>query len=151
MFATLRRHSKLQLWAALPLILAFAACGDDPVAQEEDPADAVVAMRLVVGSQTITVSDNGTVTGGPIVLPRGNTTITASFLDDANAVVTGLDEFRLEVTTDNAAVASFTRTSAFVGNLVGSAAGQTILRFSLWHIAEGHNDFGPLPVSTTVN
>ncbi|MCI0436606.1 MAG: hypothetical protein L0271_23655 [Gemmatimonadetes bacterium] len=151
MFTTLHRISRSHILAVLPLVLAFAACSDDPMEEEEDPAEAVVAMRLVVGNQTITVADNGTVTGGPINLTQGNTAVTASFLDAANAVVGGLDDFRLEVTSDNAAVASFARTGAFTGNLVGAAAGQTTLRFSLFHIQEQHDDFGPLPVPTVVN
>jgi len=139
--------SAIALIAALPFGFA---CSDDPV-DEGDPAEAVVTMRLTVGTQTLTINESGTVTGGPLVLPRGNTVVTAVFLDDANAVVGGLDtEFRLEVRSDNANVATFTRTSAFVGTLVGVAAGQTTLRFALFHVAENHEDFGFFPVPTTV-
>jgi hypothetical protein len=150
MLSVMRRNAR-RFAIALPLLmLVAAACGDDPVA-EEDPAEAVVAMRLTIGTQTITVSDNGTVTGGPIMIPVGNTAITAAFLDDANQVVTGLDaEFRLDVTTNNANVATFTATSAFAGNLTGVAAGQTILEFALFHIEENHEDFGYHDVPVTV-
>jgi hypothetical protein len=137
-------------FAALAVLPFAFACNDDP-ADEGDPAEAVVAMRLTVGSQTITINETGAVTGGPIVLPRGNTNIAAVFLDAANATVSGLDaEFRLEVTTDNASIAAFSRTSSFAGTLVGAAAGQTVLRFALFHVEENHEDFGFYPVPVTV-
>ena len=140
-------HTTVALLAIVPFALA---CNDDP-ADEGDPAEAVVAMRLTVGGQTITISETGAVTGGPIVIPRANTAIAAVFLDAANAVVSGLDaEFRLEVTSDNASIATFARISAFAGTLTGVAAGQTTLRFALFHVAENHEDFGFYPVPTTV-
>ena len=147
MFFDIRFRSFLPYFAMFTL-LAVAACDDDPV-EPEDPADAVVTMRLTVGTQAINITD-GNVTGGPINLSVGNMAITATFLDDAGAQVTGLDDFELRVTSDNATVASFNRTGAFAGNLVGAAAGQTILRFSLFHLEEQHDDFGPFPVSVTV-
>jgi len=138
--------------AALSLIAltALAACDDSPT-DEGDPAESVVAMRLTVGTQTITINESGTVTGGPIVLPRGNTVISAVFLDAGNAIVAGLDaEFRLEVTTDNAGIATFTRLGTFNGTLTGVAVGQTTLRFALFHVEEDHEDFGFFGVPTTV-
>jgi hypothetical protein len=108
-------------------------------------------MRLTVGAQVITIDDSGGVTGGPIVIPIGNTPISAVFLDENDDVVPGLNaEFRLEVESNNANVATFSRTAAFTGNLVGVAAGQTVLRFALFHVAENHEDFGFFDVSTTV-
>lgn len=137
------------LFATLAMLPALGSCSDDP-ADEGDPAEAVVAMRLTVGAQIITIND-GNVTGGPIVIPIGNTPITAVFLDVSNGVVSGLDaEFRLEVASDNSNIATFSRTTAFAGNLAGVAAGQTTLSFSLFHVEENHSDFGPFPVQTTV-
>jgi hypothetical protein len=147
----MRRHFRPFLSRfALVALVAAAACDDDPV-EEGDPAEAVVAMRLTVGSQIITVDEFGAVTGGPIVIAVGNTTITAVFLDDAGQVVPGLNaEFRLDVISNNSTVATFTSTGAFTGNLVGVAAGQTVMEFALFHIEEDHEDFGYHDVSVTV-
>jgi len=146
------RHRFMQLVSRFALItlVAAAACDDDP-ADEGDPAEAVVAMRLTVGSQTITVDEFGAVTGGPIAVPVGTTTVTAAFLDANNQVVTGLDaEFRIDVISNNTNIATFTRTGTFTGNLIGVAAGQTSMEFALFHIEEDHEDFGYHDVPVTV-
>jgi hypothetical protein len=148
----IRFRSHASVLALFALSSAATACGDDPVIEEPDPAEEVVAMRLTIGSQTITINELGTVTGGPILLPRANTTVTAVFLDEDDSIVTGLDaEFRLEVTIGNTTLATFTRTGAFSGTLAGVAAGQTTIEFALFHVAENHEDFGFFPVPTTVN
>jgi len=137
------------LLAILALGLPAASC-DDETAPEEEPE--VATMRLIVGAQTVNVADDGTVTGGPIIIPVGNTAISAAFLradGTAEPLVTA-DVFRLDVASDNAGIASFTRGGSFNGNLVGAAAGSTILRFSLFHLEEQHEDFGPFPVAVTV-
>lgn len=137
---------------ALTVGLLVASCGDSTGPEEEEHEPEVATMRLTVGSQTINVAEDGTVTGGPIVIPVGNTTISAQFLlasGQPEPLVTA-DVFQLNVDSDNTGVAGFTRTAAFGGSLVGTAAGSTILRFALFHIEEGHEDFGPFPVSVTV-
>lgn len=135
----------------LMLGLTVASCGSDPMAEEEDEPE-VATMRLTVGSQSIDVADDGTVTGGPISIPVGSTTVSAQFLlanGQPEPLVTA-DVFQLNVDSDDASVASFSRGGAFNGTLVGAAAGNTILRFSLFHIEEGHEDFGPFPVPVQV-
>ena len=140
MFMRTRFTSVLSRLALISLVAV--SCDDDP-ADEGDPAEAVVAMRLTVGTQTITVDGFGNVSGGPITIPVGTTPITGAFLDAAGQVVTGLDaEFRLDVITNDANVATFAATGTFAGNLLGVAAGQTTLRFALYHIEEDHEDFG---------
>jgi hypothetical protein len=154
MFRTsrVRFRSLASVLAVFTLGAAATACDDDPLIEDPDPAEAVVAIRLTVGAQTITINDLGTVTGGPIVLPRAATTVTAVFLDEDDAIVAGLDaEFRLEVTIANGSLVTFSRTAAFSGTLTGVAAGQTTLEFALFHIEENHEDFGFFPVPTTVN
>ncbi|HUF67413.1 MAG TPA: hypothetical protein VMM79_02085 [Longimicrobiales bacterium] len=143
-----RRLSFITVFAAAT---ALVACGDStgPDDHEEIPHE----VRLTVGSQVITINEDGVVTGGPITIPVGSTNITAVFLDDEGDVIGDLsaDEYELQVTSDNAAVASFNRTSAFAGSLVGGMAGQTVLRFSLFHLEEQHEDFGPFPVTVVVS
>lgn len=138
------------LSAALPFfVLASAACNDDPTVPA-DPADDVVEIRLDVGLQEVRIVD-GTVTGGPIVLPVGATQITATFHDaNGDAVTLSADDYRLDIEIVSAAVAAFTRTGAFQGTLTGIAAGNTTADVSLFHIEEGHEDVGPWTVSVIV-
>jgi hypothetical protein len=108
----------------------------------------------MVGAQTITVSRNGAVTGGPIVITLPTAlTITASFLNAAGSQdpVAHGGRFQLDVTPDSTSTVTFTRVSAFVGTLTGVAAGSTNVAVSLFHIGDGDTDFGPFPVAVTVN
>jgi len=149
MFATRHVRRLLGIITAVSLAGAVAACGDDPVDEEQEPE--IATMRLVVGAQTITVNESGTVTGGPITIGAAGATVTASFLRSngtPDPLVTGA-VFQLTVTSDNAGVATFTRTGPFTGTLAGTTNGSTVLRFALLHIEEAHEDFGPFPVSVS--
>jgi hypothetical protein len=121
-----------------------AACKESTGEDEDEPE--VATMRLTVGSQTVTVAENGTVTGGPLRIATANQTLTAQFLK-ADGTVEGRvseAEFRLEVT--GATGITFTRQSGFVGSIRGAAAGTTTVNFGLLHVEENHVDFGPFPV-----
>jgi hypothetical protein len=128
-------------------VLAFAmitsACGSDPVNEEPEPD--VATMRLVVGTQTISVNaNNGAVTGGPIVLAANtNVPVTATFLraDGLPDPLVTATTFDLDVVVPVGGGVTFTRTGAFAGTLRGTVAGSTTVRFGLLHLAEGHNEF----------
>jgi hypothetical protein len=134
-------------------LVAASACESNPTAVDQAEAS-VSSVRLTVGSQTITVSNTGTVTGGPITITRLTApTISASFLNAAGSqdpVAQG-GSFQLNATPADTSTLTFTRTSAFVGTLRGVAAGSTNLTVSLFHITAGDSDFGPFPVPVTVN
>jgi hypothetical protein len=143
------RHRQLSVITLFAAATALVACGDStaPDDHEELPHE----VRLTIGSQVVTITDGGVVTGGPIMIPVGSTSISAVFLDDEDAVMDlSADEYELRVVSDNTAVASFTRTSAFAGSLVGGTAGQTLLEVSLFHLEEQHEDFGPFNVTVVV-
>jgi hypothetical protein len=126
------------------------ACNDST---EPEPEPEVATMRLVVGgSATITVAANGTVTGGPITI-SGTTTIVATWLrdDGTEDPVVDASTFELAVEIDDESIVTFTRASAFAGTLNKVAAGSTSATFALFHVEEGHEDFGPFPVPITVN
>jgi hypothetical protein len=137
--------------ALFPVALAFGACSS---ATDEEAEPEVVTLRLTVGAQTITVSDNGTVTGGPIAISAtGTVTVSAEFLRDngtADPLVTSA-QFQLNADPADAGIVTFSRTGAFAGTLTGASAGSTTIEFSLFHIAEGHEDFGPFPVPVEVS
>jgi hypothetical protein len=146
---TRMKLSPLAVLAPLCASLLLAACGDE-VEVEVDPADSIVSMRLVVGAQTINVTESGVITGGPIVIGGGTTNITATFLDASGNTVAGLGDFELRVTPANTALVTFGRVSAFAGTLTRVAAGSTQLSIQLWHLLEQHADFGPFNIPITV-
>jgi hypothetical protein len=135
---------------ALTLGLVVASCGSDPV--DEEPEPEVATMRLTIGSQTYDVDDSGNLTGGPITIPVGSTSVSAQFLraDDTPEPLVTSDVFELRIEPADAAIADFTRGGAFNGTLVGIAAGSTTMDFALFHLDEQHEDFGPFPLSVTV-
>jgi len=147
MFDVMHRR-RLAGAALFALGLTLAACNSTE--PEEEPE--VATMRLTIGAQTVNVNESGVVTGGPIAI-SANTAISVQWLKDDGSVetlVTSAD-FQVNVTSNNAAVVTFSRSSAFAGTLVKVAAGSSVLNFSLFHVLEGHEDFGPFPVPVTVS
>ena len=150
--ATLARRHLLAL--TLVSLAGVPACTTPTRGDADDPEAEVSSVRLTVGSQTITVSRAGTVTGGPITITRPATpAISASFLNAAGAQdpVAHGGNFQLNATSADTSTLTFTRTSAFAGTLTGVAAGSTNLNVSLFHTSGGDNDFGPFAVPVTVN
>lgn len=148
--AALRRGP---LALAIAATFAVGACDSDSTGPDDhDHAEEVASIRLTVGSQTITIAENGAVTGGPVILTAGGATaISAEFLaDDGDEVDVHDDDFRLDIEPSNTGVVAFARTGAFAGTLSGVAAGQTQVAVSLFHLEENHPDFGPFDVSVSV-
>lgn len=128
--------------AALAALVFAAGCRDSTGPDHEDEPHAV---RLTIGTQVVTVDESGNVTGGPIVIPVGQTPISAQFLaDDGDVLTLNPAEYELRVIPVNAAVVTFTPTGGFAGTLTGVAAGNTSLTIQLWHIPAGHDDFEQL-------
>ena len=134
---------------ALSLLLGIAGC-DESTPPEEEPE--VVTMRLTVGTSSVEV-EGGTVTGGPLMVPAGNATLTVEWLradGTADPLVTDA-EFQLNATVSNTAVLTMTRASAFSFTVNGLQSGQsTAVEFALFHLEEQHEDFGPFPVTVQV-
>ena len=148
MFNTLRRRTAA-LVLALPLAVTLSACGNVPVEphDEELPQE----MQLNLGGTLVTVSDNGSYTPNPLILPVGAYEVSVVFRDDQGEVMEiGDDEYRLDISSDDNSVLTYSSSSAFTGTLTASAAGGTAIRPQLFHIQEGHADFGPFPVAVTV-
>lgn len=137
-----------RLVAATLALFVATACKDSTAAEEDEPE--VATMRLTVGSQTVTVAENGTVTGGPLRISTTNQTITAAFLkaDGTPETKVNAPEFELAVTGGTGI--TFTRASQFSGSIRGASASTTTVTFSLFHKEENHNDFGPFPVQVQV-
>lgn len=139
-----QKHRRAFTFAPLVAAVAFiTACDDDPVAPE-DPADAVVTMRLTIADRTVDIgsgdSENVTI---PLDEP---TSVAAEFLDADGNEVSGLDEeFELNIVpdADEDEIATFERDAAnpFAGTLTGDAAGNAVYVAQLFHVAGGHGDF----------
>lgn len=147
-FITRRRVTRAAL--LLALVPAFAACDDDPTEPEEELP---TSMELTVGNQTVTVTNTGAVTGGPILLGIGASAVSAVFFDADGAEMDlsdEADELELRIVPASTALVTFVGTGAFSGTLTGVAIGSTSVSVSLFHIVENHNDFGEFPVAVTV-
>jgi hypothetical protein len=135
--------------------LAFVAgCNDDDPAGPHEHAEAH-EVRLTIGAgagaQVVTISENGTIGGGPITIAIGAVAISAEIIDEDDDVINGeLDpaDFEIDFATGNAATVTVTETGQFSGTLTGVAAGNTTIATALNH--EGHADFGPFNVPVTV-
>ncbi len=140
-FRSARRFAVL-----LATAVAMGACSTNDAHEVE-----VDSMRITVGGATVTVNSTGAITGGPLsIAPGVATAVTVSFRDaaGADALVDHADDFQVNISVP--AGVTFTRTGPFAGTLTGASAGVRTLQFSLLHIAENHEDFGPFNVPVTV-
>lgn len=150
MLRTLKTSAAL---AALAAALVVTACKDETAAEPEPDVAQIRIILNTAPADTVFVSSTGTVTSGPITI-SGNTAFTVQYLGaDGNPdpVVAGSTDFQTNVIPANTGVVTFTRSSAHAGTLNKVAAGSTTLAVSLFHVVEGHDDFGPFNVNITVN
>jgi hypothetical protein len=135
--------------AALVLLPMMAACEDDATGGDtDDPGEEVTTIRLTMGGQSIDIT-NG-VASGTLDIPRGQSTLTATFLRQTGTPVTlpGTGAFTLSVVSSNSARAAVTQTTPFSVTLNGLQTGAVTLNVALQH--GSHPDLGPVPVSATV-
>jgi hypothetical protein len=150
MLSTLMPRRATRLLAAAAALAVAGACNDS-TGPDEDHADEVESIRLVVTqgttSNTFTIAANGTVTPSPLRVPVGTSTLVATMLDAGGAVIADaeLADFRLDV--PSATGLAFARTGPFAGTLtVTATAGTTVpVALCLFHLEENHCDVGPWP------
>jgi hypothetical protein len=150
MFLEWRKNRLLMLAPLCAALLLATACSDDEDDDLDDPAASITEMRLIVGNQAISINRGGTATPSTPIIMQTNVPISATFVNSAQNTVALPAEFELRVTSDNTARVTFTRVSAFAGNLTRVAAGTTTLRVGLWHTGEGHFDFGEFTIPINV-
>lgn len=141
----------LRALAVAALVSSITACDGDSTGSEEEPD--IGSVRVTVGAQTVTITNNGTQTG-TLTVPQGNSTVTVAWLrpnGSVESLVTS-DEFDVRMTAAAGTTGiTFTPNSAFGGTLNATSAGQKVLRLSLFHLEEQHEDFGPLNLTLTVS
>jgi hypothetical protein len=152
MLVSIHKLSRGVRFGALILALAAAgACEDDPTQiGEEEPE--VVAIRLVLGSDTVTLNENGTQSPATFTLPVGTTSVSAQFLradGQPDPIVTAA-EYQLNINPIAGSGVTFTRSNPFTGTLSTTSTGQKTAGVSLFHIEELHDDFGPRTLNFTV-
>ena len=152
------RHSRLTLPFALLSagILALSAC--DGVEPEEDHADEVEGVILVLNGQTIASYDgqDGEWTRELEVEPGEETAhITVQFVDHDMETVELGDDFYLDVDVEDESIAEFEQDTPgeFGGHLHGQAEGDTEITFKLMHgsVGSGHADFVTKPLHIHVH
>ncbi|MCY4645842.1 MAG: hypothetical protein OXE73_03090 [Gammaproteobacteria bacterium] len=148
------KHSRLRLPFALLTagILALAAC-EGATEPEEDHAEEVEGVMLVLGGQTIASydGDDGEWSGELEVEPGEETAhISVRFVDHNGAAVTLDEDYYLEAEVEDESIAEFEQDTPgeFGGHLHGQAEGDTEITFSLMHgaVGSGHADFVTAPL-----
>jgi hypothetical protein len=135
--------------AALALVPMLSACTEDPIIDEDtDPGDDVATIRLQIGQQTVDVGPGGAVLTFDI--PRGESTINASFLRQSGTTLTlpSTGEYSVSFIPATPSRMTFTRTGHFSGTLTGLQTGPTTMQVALVH--GSHSDFGPHNVTVNV-
>ena len=150
MFASLLLRRSARLAVAVLATTALASCDDDPVEPDDEPD--VQTLTLTVGVSSITINGSTGAASGDLVVPAGTSTVTAVWrrADGSVEDLITSDEFELRIVPTTPANLSWTPNGAFGGTLTttGLTSGQsTTAQVSLFHILEGHEDFGEFPIT----
>lgn len=132
-------------------LTALAACNDDTEGEEDEPEIARVELR--VGSTTSFINEAGTLSTA-ITLTRGANTVTARVLDASGTVIAegSNPDYRIDVEAQGAITVNRTGPYTFTLTNTNTTANATtaLLRVSVYHVEEGHTDFGPFTVQVAL-
>jgi hypothetical protein len=132
----MKQFSRILAFAVL-LPVSLLACDDE---DEPDPGAEVASVRITSGTQTVTINEGGTATGS-LTIPRNTATaITVTALRANGSTVALPSDFRFDVFPP--ASITFGRTGNFAGTLTGTTAGTFSVPSCIFHVGEGHCDFG---------
>jgi hypothetical protein len=143
MLNSLRLSQSLRFGAVLLALAAIAGCRG--ITDDDDNEVPIAAVRLTIGTQTVTINqETGAQSNAVTLAANAPTAITAVALradGQVETLVTAADfELRVTPVTNNV---TFTRTGPFSGTITRTAAGAATVQVSFWHLAEGHPEFGP--------
>ncbi|MBX3173227.1 MAG: hypothetical protein KF709_02380 [Gemmatimonadaceae bacterium] len=142
------RSRQLRTMLAMTALAVFASACKETV----DDHPEVDAMRITLTGQAPVLVNSSGVASASLALTQGVTTgLTVEFLDATlqDALVGHADEFQVNVTPD--AGITFARTGPFAGTLTATATGDIVVNVAMFHIEDGEEEFGPFPVTITVN
>ncbi len=139
-----RRNLAKALLPALALG-AVLSCSDSTGPDDEPD---VATMRVTIGATPVSFTGGCTPSVASVTIPAVGASVTGEFLraDGSPDPAVTAAEFQLRVIPE----ARFTRTGAFTGTLSGGTAGQAQVSFSLFHVEEQHDDFGPCSLTVIV-
>lgn len=141
----LSRRSRAMLVATIGL-LATACKLPEPGHPE------VEVMRLTLAGQApVLVNSVGAVSGTLTLTQNVSTLLTVEFLDanQQDALVDFADEYRVNVATSPGL--SWVTTGAYTGTITASVTGPVQLTLAMFHLTDAEEEFGPFPVTITVN
>lgn len=149
MFLRRPLRSPARLVALLALSVA-AACGKDATDPHDDEPQ-VTQMRLTLGSTSYTFT-GAAGENRAVRVPLGATSVSVQWLRadgtvDAHATT---PTFSLKVTPGAGITFANTSAQSFTGTLTVAAAVTSVpVQFALLHVAENHEDFGPITVGVS--
>ena len=149
--------TRLPLSLLLTGTMILSACGEGSTKPEEDHAEEVEGVMLVLSGQTIASYDGetGRWSGALEVAPGEETAyIAVRFVEHNGSPVSLDDDNYLEVQIEDESIAEFEQDTPgeFGGHLHGVAEGETEVVFMLMHgaLGAGHADFVTAPVDVHV-
>ena len=126
MLTSLRSRRFLALGAVVS-VLAVGACDDDDENGPDNEVE-VSAMIIDAGTQSVSVSETGVVTGGPFVFALGDRAVTVSFRDENGDLIDEDDlvGYIAEATTNDADVVSVSPTGDFTFTITGESSSRAM-------------------------
>jgi hypothetical protein len=140
----------MKLLAVAALVFAV-SCDSSTEPEEEEPK--VTQIRLTFGTQAPVTYSLASGEVRNVHIPAGATTVTAQWLkaDGTTETIATTTDFTLKVVVTGSGLA-WTQASSntFTGTLTatGTVTNATVT-FALFHVAEQHEDFGPVPVTVS--
>ena len=128
--------------ASLMILPALAVgVGNAEPSDNDDLADSITTIRLTIGTQTVDITEQGA--SRAVDVPRGNTTVDASFLNaNGNSVTLPSNTtYAIQIVSQNTSRLTFTRTAAFSGTFNGLQTGTDTIELS--HLHGPNPDFDP--------
>jgi hypothetical protein len=131
------------------MVLLAASCGSDSTEPAEEEPE-VFSMRLTIGSVTKTITTAST--DKAFTVARGANAVSVTWLkaDGSVETIASTVNFTLRMVPATGAPITYTPASAqsFTGSLnVTAAVTNATVTVSLFHVAEQHEDFGPIPIT----
>jgi hypothetical protein len=149
MLATKFARQGVRLAAGLALLVVAASCKKDSTEPAvEEPSTTAIRLTFGTASPVTYTGASGEVRS--VHVPVGATTVTAQWLRADGTVdpVATTQNFTLRVIPSSSAITyAPAGANSFTGTLNASAVTNLGVTFALFHVAEGHEDFGPITVN----
>ncbi len=148
----------LRLGAVLLVVGSAAACGENPVGDDDEPQVETAVLTVSGGgstAQTVTLRRTGGTTPSVTLPVTSSRTITVEWRRPDGSRETRIEngEQQLEVNTSASPGVTFARSTtnpAFEGTLTAAQTGSRTITIRLFHPEEDHADFPAQPLTLNV-